>query len=226
MKYDNIRDGIFKERPNRFIAKCLTDGGEQICHVKNTGRCRELLVPGTKVLLNYCPAANRKTEYDLISVYKGQTLINIDSNAPNAVFGEFLRGGGFGFTPTLVKPECTHGDSRFDYYFEVGGRNVFAEIKGVTLEDNGILRFPDAPTERGRKHMLGLAECIRQGYEAWAVFIIQMKGAVFFEPNRSTDPDFAEALEAAAAAGVNILAYDCITERDSLRMDSPVEIKL
>ena len=182
MKYKNIHEGIFIERPNRFIARVVIDGEEQICHVKNTGRCRELLVPGARVLLEEASNPQRKTRFDLVKVYKGERLVNMDSTAPNAVFGEFLRAGGLGFVPDYVKAEYSHGDSRFDYYFEYGNTKAFAEVKGVTLEEDSIARFPDAPTERGIKHLRGLMDCVEQGYEAYAVFVIQMRGINQFRP--------------------------------------------
>ena len=150
----------------------------------------------------------------------------MDAAAPNKVFGEWLAAGGPGFVPELIRPECVHGDSRFDFYFEHGGRKAFAEVKGVTLEENGVVRFPDAPTERGVKHLHGLIRCVQEGFEAWAVFIIQMKGVKYFEPNRATHPAFAEALAQAAQAGVKLIALDCNVEKDSLNAADPVAIRL
>ncbi len=226
MKYNDIREGRFIERPNRFIAYCEADGAVKCCHVKNTGRCRELLTPDARVFLDYKPRAQRKTEYDLIGVMKGERLINMDSNAPNAVFGEYLKEGGLGFVPDYVKPECTHGASRFDFYFEYEGKGCFAEVKGVTLEENGIVRFPDAPTARGRKHMLGLIDCVNEGYGAMAVLVIQMDNVKHFEPNYLTDPDFAESLIEAEKAGVKILALSCEVGRDTIKIKDPVPVKL
>ena len=173
-------------------------------------------------------AANpaRKTAWDLIAVRKGERLINMDAAAPNAVFAEWLRSGGAGFVPELLRPECVHGDSRFDFYLEYENRRIFAEIKGVTLEDQGIVRFPDAPTERGAKHLRGLRACLEEGFEAWAVFVIQMKGVLHFEPNRSTDPAFSQALEEAAAAGVRVLALDCEVTPESMTIRDVVPVKL
>ncbi len=226
MKYDNIVEGRFIERPNRFIAMCEIDGEIKRCHVKNTGRCRELLTPDARVFLNHCPGENRKTDYDLIAVYKGDRLINMDSYAPNIVFGEFLRAGGLGFIPDCVKPECTHGDSRFDFYFEKDGRKCFAEVKGVTLEENGYVRFPDAPTQRGAKHLRGLIKCKEEGYDAMAVFVIQMENVISFSPNEKTDPDFAAALRDADRAGVNLAAFNCNVQKDSLILGEKVSIIL
>ncbi len=221
-----MTEAVFLDRPNRFIANILLDGASVVCHVKNTGRCRELLIPGAKVLVQKASNPMRRTAYDLISVWKGDRLVNMDAAAPNAVFGEWLRAGGLGFVPEHIKPECKHGDSRFDFYFEHEGVPAFAEVKGVTLEDNGVVRFPDAPTERGVKHLHGLTRCIEEGFEAYAVFIIQMKGVKYFEPNGCTHPEFAAALQQAAEVGVKIIALDCIVEEDSLTAGEPVDIRL
>lgn len=226
MTYDNIHEAVFLDRPNRFIAHILLNGQKQVCHVKNTGRCRELLLPGAEIFVQHSANPARKTAYDLIAVRKGQRLINMDAVAPNKVFGEWLSAGGPGYVPELIRPECVHGDSRFDFYFEHGGRKAFAEVKGVTLEDDGVVRFPDAPTERGVKHLHGLIRCVQEGFEAYAVFIIQMKGVKYFEPNRATHPEFAEALIQAAQAGVKLIALDCDVEIDSLRAGDLVEIHL
>ncbi len=165
MKYERIRTGSFIERQNRFIAYCEIDGKVEKCHVKNTGRCKEILVPGAKVVLYDSDNPSRKTRYDLIAVYKGQMLINIDSQAPNAAFKEFIPVSGL-FKDPMIYPEYTHGDSRFDFYIEDGVRKVFAEVKGVTLERNGRCLFPDAPTERGLKHLKGLLDARKEGYES------------------------------------------------------------
>ena len=226
MIYQGICAAEFLSRPNRFIAQVRLDREIVVCHVKNTGRCRELLVPGAVVFLQASSNPGRKTAYDLIAVRKGERLINMDANAPNTVFGEYLRSGGMGFVPELVLPEHRFGDSRFDFYFEHDGLPCYAEVKGVTLEDQGIVRFPDAPTERGVKHLRGLCECVRQGYEAWAVFVIQMRHVRWFEPNRQTHPEFADALREARDAGVKLLALDCEVRPDSLRIARSVEIRL
>ena len=226
MKYENICRAVFLRRPNRFIACVDLDGEETVCHVKNTGRCRELLIPGAEVYVQRASKPARRTAWDLIAVRKGKRLINMDAAAPNAVFGEWLRTGGPGFVPELVRPECVHGDSRFDFYLEHGSRRIFAEIKGVTLEENGVVRFPDAPTERGAKHLRGLKACLAEGFEAWAVFVVQMRGVSRFEPNRKTDPAFADALAEAAAAGVRVLALDCAVTPDSLAIAGPVPVRL
>lgn len=226
MRYKNISEAEFIRRPNRFIAHILHEGEEKICHVKNTGRCKELLTPGARLLVQQAENPQRKTPFDLISVYKGERLINMDSVAPNVVFGEFLRSGGLGFVPEKVKSECGHGDSRFDFYFRHDGIGAFAEVKGVTLEDEGIVRFPDAPTERGIKHLRGLISCVAEGFEAYAVFVVQMSDVRYFEPNRDTHPGFAVALKEAYEAGVKILVYECEVGFDSLEITKPVELRL
>lgn len=226
MNYPNIREASFLRRPNRFIAVADLKGTEAVCHVKNTGRCRELLVPGARIYLQQAANPLRKTGWDLIAVQKGKRLINMDAAAPNAVFGEWLRKGGAGFVPELLKPEAVHGDSRFDFYLEHQGRRIFAEVKGVTLEEDGVVRFPDAPTERGVKHLRGLTAAVAEGYETWAVFVIQMADVDHFEPNRATHPAFADALREARDAGVRLLALDCSVTPDSLILRQEVPIRL
>lgn len=216
MRYQGIVHGTFIERPNRFIAYCEIDGRREKCHVKNTGRCKEILVPGAPVVLECSDNPSRKTPYSLIAVYKGGLLINIDSQAPNAVFGEHIASGAvFGPDP-MIFPEHTHGDSRFDFYVESAGRRIFIEVKGVTLEDGGRCRFPDAPTERGRKHLRGLIDCVREGYEAYVAFIIQMEGMEYFSPNYATDPEFGRLLEEAEKEGVGILVLGCHVTEDGM----------
>ena len=226
MEYKNTVSGIFISRPNRFIAEVQVGDEIKICHVKNTGRCRELLLPGARVILEHSVAENRKTEYDLVAVYKADILINIDSQAPNKVFGEWLSAGGFIPDADLIKPECRYGDSRFDFYIEAAGRRAFAEIKGVTLERDGIVMFPDAPTERGVKHIRELMAAVREGYEASVVFVVQMENCSYFTPNRETHPDFADALIEARAAGVGVFAFSCHVTESSLWIAEPVEVRL
>lgn len=226
MIYENILPAIFVDRPNRFIAHVELNGRLEVCHVKNTGRCRELLIPGCRVYVQHQPLPTRKTAYDLIAVEKGERLLNMDANAPNRVFNEYVRAGRFLREWPVIRPETTHGDSRFDFYLESPGHRLFAEVKGVTLEDDGVMRFPDAPTERGVKHLEGLARCVQEGYEAWAVFVIQTEDVRWMEPNRRTHPAFADALRQAAQAGVHLLALDCHTEPDRLGICRPVEIRL
>ena len=209
MNYENIVEARFIDRPNRFIAHVELEGEPVVCHVKNTGRCRELLVPGAKVLLQGSVNPKRKTAYDLVAVWKGERLINMDAAAPNAVFGQWLREGGLGFVPELIKPEYTHGDSRFDFYFEHEGKPCLAEVKGVTLEDNGVVRFPDAPTLRGVKHLHGLRAALAEGFCCYAVFVVQMRHVERFEPAWDKHRDFGLALAEASRAGVEVLALDC-----------------
>ena len=226
MIYENILPAVFVDRPNRFIAHVELNGRLEVCHVKNTGRCRELLIPGCRVYVQHQPSPTRKTAYDLIAVEKGERLLNMDANAPNRIFGEYVRAGRFLREWPVIRPETTHGDARFDFYLESPGHRLFAEVKGVTLEDDGVMRFPDAPTERGVKHLEGLARCVQEGYEAWAVFVIQTENVRRMEPNRRTHPAFADAMRQAAQAGVHLLALDCHTEPDRLEICRPVEIRL
>lgn len=225
MKYERVLPAVFLSRPNRFISRVELNGQETVCHVKNTGRCRELLQPGARVWVQYCPAPGRKTACDLIAVEKNGVVINIDSAAPNTVFGEWLRAGGLG-NAEEIRPESTHGDSRFDFSFTREGRPCFAEVKGCTLEEDGVARFPDAPTERGVKHLRGLIRAVSEGYGAYAVFVVQMRQVSFFEPNWATHPAFGEALREARAAGVQILAFCCEVTPDSLEIAEPVELRL
>lgn len=226
MIYSDIRRAFFLERPNRFIARIELDGREEICHVKNTGRCRELLTPRANLLVQKCDTPDRKTKYDLISVWKGDRLINMDAAAPNRVFAEWAESSGYFPNLTLLKPEQRFGSSRLDFYLEADGRAAFAEIKGVTLEEDGIVRFPDAPTQRGVKHLLELQTCVSEGYDAYAVFIIQMKNVRYFEPNWVTHPAFGEALRQVEKAGVRILALDCAVSEDSIEAADLVEVRL
>ena len=226
MKYKNIKEGIFKERPNRFIAYVEIDGTLEVCHVKNTGRCKELLAPNAKVYLEESDNPDRKTKYDLISVYKGDKLFNIDSQAPNKVFGEWVKDSGYFKNVTLVKPEKKFGNSRFDFYIEADGKNIFAEVKGVTLEKDGVLMFPDAPTERGVKHINELAECVKEGYEAYSVFIIQTDYAKYFTPNKETHPEFAAALKNALLKGVKVLCLSCNVTENEITVKEQIEHKI
>lgn len=223
MTYGNVREGRFISRPNRFIAKIELDGREETVHVKNTGRCRELLVPGCRVVVQQSANPARKTAYDLIAVYKEREgkpslLVNMDSQAPNKAALEWIKGGLFS-PDAAVYPEKTFGASRFDLYIEDCGRKAFVEVKGVTLEQEGVVLFPDAPTERGVKHLRELITAAEQGYEAYILFVVQMKEVSLFRPNRATHPEFADALRAAADAGVRVLAVDCIVTPDSMAID-------
>ena len=226
MHYSGVRRGVFVDRPNRFIAHAELDGQRVVCHVKNTGRCRELLTPGAVIYLQESDNPNRKTRYDLIAVEKGGLLINMDAQAPNQVFREWAEAGGFLPGLTLLKAEQTHGDSRFDFYWEAGARKGFVEVKGVTLEEGGAVYFPDAPTQRGVKHLEGLAACLAEGYEAAVCFVIQMAQADFFAPNDRTHPAFGQALRGAAQAGVQVLAHACTVTPDSLTLAQAVPVRL
>ena len=225
MRYANMVPGIFRNRPNRFIAHVEIDGKEQVVHVKNTGRCRELLVPGAMVWCQRSDNPARKTQYDLITVRKGQRLINMDSQAPNTAAREWLESGGLGKIDDL-RQETVHGDSRFDFSFTREGKTCFLEVKGVTLEDNGVCAFPDAPTQRGAKHLRGLAEAARQGYGAYVLFVIQMADVKYLHPNDRTDPDFGAALREAAARGVKVLAVRCQVSEDEMMISGSVPVHL
>jgi sugar fermentation stimulation protein A len=230
MKYKKIISGEFVSRPNRFIAHVTIQGQTQICHVKNTGRCKELLQPGSMVYLEESDNQNRKTKYDLVAVKKGDMMVNMDSNAPNKVVQEWLNTESCpileGAENRYIKPECKYGNSRVDFYVEADDRKIFIEVKGVTLEDNGVARFPDAPSQRAIKHVEELAAAVEKGYESYVIFVIQMKGAQYFTPNEDTHPQFGKALREAARKGVHVLAYDCKVTEDSLRLDNPVEVRL
>ena len=226
MKYENIIKAKFISRPNRFIAEVNIDGNIEIAHVKNTGRCKELLIVGVTVYVQKSDNPLRKTKYDLISVVKNGMLINMDSQAPNKVFGEWVQQGNFVKDVEIIKPECKYGSSRFDFYIEAGSRKIFAEIKGVTLEENGVVMFPDAPTERGVKHIKELCECVKNGYEGYIFFIIQMDQCRYFTPNKATHPEFAEMLKIASSCGVNIRALNCIVTKDELKIQNEVEVRI
>lgn len=260
MNYMHTVLGRFIERPNRFIAHVSVNGQPVICHVKNTGRCRELLIPGCLVVLEFHPDAKktgRKTEFDLIAVYKGRRLINMDSQAPNQAAWEWItnladtevsnaadedREGLIALQPSIplkglyrpgnIRRERVHGDSRFDLSFTLENRETgdvkqaFMEVKGVTLEENGIVRFPDAPTQRGVKHLLGLSSAVSQGYEAFVLFVIQMEDVKEFHPNDETHRAFGDALRAGEEAGLHILAYDCQVKENSIKLRKPVNVLL
>lgn len=242
MTYQDIHRAVFLSRPNRFIAQVEVDGREETVHVKNTGRCRELLVPGCTVYLEGSANPARRTKYDLVAVEKARPglpplLINMDAQAPNQVFGEWMaagKGAELGLPePTLLRPETTWGNSRFDFYWELSDaagssppRQGFVEVKGCTLEEDGLALFPDAPTERGVKHLRELVACRGAGYEAAVCFVIQMAGMGAFSPNDRTHPAFGAALREAAAAGVKVLAVECAVTADSLVMTRPVPVLL
>jgi len=231
MRYKNIHRATFLARPNRFIARVLVDGEELTVHVKNTGRCRELLVPGCTVYLEKSDNPARKTAYDLVAVEKATPdgtcrLINMDSQAPNRLFAEWAAAGHFVPGLTLLRPETTWGNSRFDFYWEAGERKGFVEVKGCTLEEDGWTYFPDAPTERGVKHLEELLKARQEGYEAAVCIVIQMAAVDGFSPNDRTHPAFGEALRRAAAGGVEVLAYACDVAPEEVRMTEPVPVHL
>ena len=226
MKYERVEIGRFVERPNRFIAKINIDGQIETVHVKNTGRCAELLVPGAEVYLQKSDNPERKTKWDLIGVKKEGRLINMDSQVTNTVVKEWVEQSGFFKEINLIRPETTYGRSRFDLYVETKEKKIFIEVKGVTLEENGIVRFPDAPTQRGIKHVEELCKAVKDGYESYIFFVIQMSGVKFFTPNIDTQPEFGEALKKAKDKGVKILAYDCDVTKDTINIRKEVPVIL
>lgn len=228
MKYSNIEKGIFIKRPNRFIAHVLMDGREEIVHVKNTGRCKEILKEGATVLLEKASNPNRKTRYSLIAAYKDRLLINIDSQVPNDVIYNVLKEERLaGFNQLLeVKKEITYKNSRFDLYFKGQRGEGFIEVKGVTLEEESKAMFPDAPTERGRKHILEMIQAVEEGYQGYIFFLIQFQGAKYFTPNEKTDPEFARALRLAKEKGVKVLAYDSLVTENSISLNKEIPVIL
>ena len=224
MKYERIETGFFLERPNRFIAYIEIAGQKETVHVKNTGRCAELLTPGAEVYVQKADNPERKTQWDLIGVKKGKRMINMDSQIPNKVVEEWIRRGNLFPDATLIKPETTYKQSRFDLYIEEENRKIFIEVKGVTLEHDGVVKFPDAPTERGVKHLNELCEAVKDGYEAYVFFVIQMKGVKYFTPNMRMHAAFGEALRNAKEQGVHILAYDCKVTKDSIEIGQEVPV--
>lgn len=239
MHYKNIVEGNFIDRPNRFVAHVEIDGSVKEAHVKNTGRCKELLLPGSRVCLQYFPnskaagdlKASRKMAYDIVSVYKNNRLINMDSQSTNKAVNEWLLKGGDGLfgNISLIKPESRFKDSRFDFYLEAEGKKIYLEVKGVTLEDKDIVYFPDAPTSRGVKHVKELTEIAQSGekdLEAWLIFAIQLENVKYLTTSEEIDAEFARALREAYRAGVNILAYDCIIRPDEITLNKPVKVFL
>lgn len=225
MRYSDITTGTFIERPNRFIAYVDIDGHKEKCHVKNTGRCKELLIPDAKVVLSISDNPERATKYDLIAVYKGNMLVNIDSQAPNKVVMESI-GRIPGFENAEIHPEYTYGNSRIDVYASSGNKKMLMEIKGVTLERDEIALFPDAPTERGLKHVKELEKALSDGgYETYVMFLIQMSGPKVFSPNYDMHEEFGKEVEKAYKAGVKVLAYDCIVKEDTITLGDPVDIR-
>ena len=226
MHYTDICKGKFIDRPNRFVAHVEIEGNTKTVHVKNTGRCAELLQPGATVYLQDSKNTERKTRYDLIAVEKGKRMINMDSQVPNRIVKEWLEKGNLVEDPLNIRPEYTYGNSRFDLYVETKNRKIFIEVKGVTLEEEGVVRFPDAPSERAVKHVRELAEAVKEGYEAYVFFVIQMKGVRYFTPNIETHPEFGKALREAQDAGVKVVAYDCRVGCDSISIDREVPVVL
>ena len=228
MKYQNITGGEWIRRINRFVAEVRIGGQTERVHVKNTGRLKELLVPGARVVLEVSHNPERKTGYSLIAVQKNGQWVNVDSQAPNTVVYEALKNGQIREfpLPRLVRREAVFGDSRFDLYFEGEDQKGFIEVKGVTLERDGIALFPDAPTARGTKHILEVAKAVQAGYTGAVFFLVQMKGCHAFSPNESMDQPFADALKQAAKAGVRILAYDSIVTGDEIVIGQPLKVRL
>ena len=226
MTYDRIHAGVFQARPNRFIALVDLEGETRRCHVPNTGRLRELLLPGVRAWCQFHPEPGRKTAWTLIAVERDGVVVNLDSQAPNHVAAEYVAGGGLGIVPDFVKPEQVFGDSRLDLYYEAGAVKGYVEVKGVTLEEDGVARFPDAPTQRGRKHLLALKAAVAAGYRATALFVIQMEGVNAFSPNTPRDPAFAQALSEAAAAGVEVKAVTCRVTPETLSITGEVPVVL
>lgn len=224
MFYKNIAAGKFISRPNRFIANVEIDGEIRVVHVKNTGRCKELLLPGSTVYCEKSDNPNRKTAYDLVAVEKGKLLINMDSQAPNVAFSEFIHDGSFKDGIEYIARERKYKNSRFDFYFKRKGKEYFAEVKGVTLEDEGVVLFPDAPTERGVKHLTELEDAVKNGYGGCVVFVVQLKEAKYFTPNRKTHPEFADKLKEVQKAGVEIFAYTCNVTPNSISLLSQIPV--
>ncbi len=227
MKYENIVKANFIKRLNRFVAEIEFDGKKELCHVKNTGRCKELLVEGVNVFLQKSSNEKRKYQYSLITVQKGDRLVNMDSQAPNKAVYEWLKSGESPFENiTLIKPESTYGKSRFDFYLEYDGKKAYMEVKGVTLENDGVVSFPDAPTERGAKHITELCECVKEGFEGYIMFVVQMKDVLYFTANATNDPKFSQCLKNAVKNGVTALCYDCEITESEMNIKEEVVIKL
>ena len=226
MIYKRIQKGRFLKRPNRFIAKIEINGKEETVHVKNTGRCAELLVPGAEVYVQKSESAGRKTGWDLISVRKADRLINMDSQVTNKVVQEWIEAGRWFKDVKIVRPEVTYKNSRFDLYVEYEEKKAFIEVKGVTLEEEGVVKFPDAPSERAVKHLKELEEAVQEGYEAYVFFVVQMKGVRYFTPNRRTHKEFADILAEAAETGVQVIAKDCFVTEDSIAIADEVPVVL
>lgn len=226
MKYENIVKAKFIKRLNRFVAEVEISGIKELCHVKNTGRCKELLIEGATIYLEKSSNQKRKYKYSLVTVEKGGRLVNMDSSAPNKAVHEWLKSECYFKNITFIKPESTYGKSRFDFYFEYDGKKAYAEVKGVTLENEGVVSFPDAPTERGLKHVNELCECMKDGFEAYIIFVVQMKDVLYFTPNDSHDPKFCNGLRNASKSGVKVLCVDCEVTENEMKIQNEVVIKL
>lgn len=226
MYYNNTRHGIFRKRINRFTAEIEIDGTVEICHVKNTGRCGELFVDGADVIVQHCEGAARKTSYDLIAVYRDGLLFNTDSQSPNKIVYEYIKSGGIFQNSIFVKPECKYGQSRFDFYIETENKKIFAEVKGVNFLKGDTAYFPDAPTERGVKHIYELCSCVEEGYEAYIIFVAQTEAAKCVAPNDNTHKEFGDALRYAALNGVNIAAFNCIVEENFISINKEISVCL
>ena len=224
MRYEEVQPAVFLTRPNRFIAHVLLQGQEVVCHVKNTGRCRELLQPGVQVWLEKGTNPNRKTAWDLITVQKGDRLVNMDAQAPNRAFGEWAKNLEPGVVS--VRPEVFFEDSRLDFLLETETGRHYVEVKGVTLESGGHVYFPDAPTERGVRHLHTLMQAVEQGHRATAFFVVQMENVLDFAPNDGTHPAFGQALRQAAEAGVQVLAYSCRVTPEEMVIDREIPVIL
>jgi len=225
-KNSEMKKGFFVRRQNRFVAEVEIDGQVERCHVKNTGRLRELLVPGVEVFCEVHDEPERKTKFSLVLVKKGERLVSIDSQAPNKAAYDYVAAGGLGGVPSALRREVVHGDSRFDLFFELNGRPSFLEVKGVTLEQDGVARFPDAPTERGSKHLRGLQRAVREGFDAYVLFVVQMQGVSCFVPNDAADPVFGKTLREAAKNGVRVLAVCCDVSEDGVKIAAPIPVRL
>lgn len=226
LRFPELREGRFVRRVNRFLAEVELDGTVQACHVKNTGRLRELLIPGAEVWCEVHNDPNRKTKFSLLLVRKDGQLVSIDSQAPNRLAYDYVQSGGLGFVPAQLRREVTHGNSRFDLAFLHNGKPAFLEVKGVTLVLDGVARFPDAPTERGTKHLRGLQEAVREGCEAFVLFVIQRTGVRYFSPYGENDPAFAAALRDAAEHGVQVRAVSCRVSTEGMETAEEVDVRL
>jgi len=226
MEYKDVRPARFLSRPDRFIAHIEMDGRNEICHVKNTGRCRELLMPGAQLIVQAVDSPSRKTKFDLIAVQKGDRLINIDSQAPNRIFHEWVTSSAYFPDLKVLRPESSFRNSRLDFFIQSGSKKILVEVKGVTLEEEGVAMFPDAPTERGLKHIADLCSWMEEGHEAYMVFVIQMKDIDYFVPNYATHPEFGQALARASGRGLKIIALDCEVGYDFITARDFVEVRI